>query len=391
MIEDYDSRNSNSTAQLSTFSKLEERRLRDLEQAFMEAADIIITDPLMDVFKQKEETQQFMFERIQEIINEGIREANDKYVKEVLIKMEEMNKCNEKLKKENKKITKSNIEFQTKIHDFENNINISVEEKVKALTEDIECYKATINVVQSENMKLEEINKQVNKEVENLKNELSERDKFESITKVTIDQLRSEIKNLKKMGNKRDEELKEAMKEDEEKNKLEKMNEDLVRKIREMEEESEKTEAMNVELVRGLEKELNNHKENYECLSREYEQLEQLINDNTKIGKMREEIKLLNDTMLRASKELDGMIQIKEDLEFEKKQLEQTIEELRAEIKEVTQKLSMERKIKQGVESKMIELKDQNSELNMINSDLKDELTTTTQEVRIFILFIFLA
>jgi uncharacterized pyridoxal phosphate-containing UPF0001 family protein len=54
----------------------------------------------MDVFKEKNETRVFMFERMQEIIDEGMREANDKYVKEVVKKMDKMNRYNCKMKDE---------------------------------------------------------------------------------------------------------------------------------------------------------------------------------------------------------------------------------------------------------------------------------------------------
>ena len=65
----------------------------------------------MSIFREKEETRVFMFERMQEIIDEGIREANDKYVKEVVIKMDEMNSYNCKMKREVEYLQRSNVEL----------------------------------------------------------------------------------------------------------------------------------------------------------------------------------------------------------------------------------------------------------------------------------------
>lgn len=376
---------SSTTAPLSTFSKLEERRLKDLEQAFMEAADIIINDPLMDVFRQKEETQQFMFERIQEIISEGIREANDRYIKEVLMKMEEVNKANDKLKIENKSMAKSREELRNTIEDLQSKFNDGVEERVKSLSEEIECYKSTINVIQEESLKVETQNKSLIERLKLLEEKQASESEVEGVLKANMEEMELENEELKRILGMRDAELNKMVEKEKEFESVREMNGKLIGKVEEMEAEYKKESEMNSNLVFELQGEIKRLKDGYEMLSGEHEELQNLISGDSQVGKLREEIKFLKISLKQTSSDLDLASQAKDDLDFEKNQLLKTVEELKKEIKDMTQKLSMERKNKQSLENKLIEMKDGNSELNMINSDMKDELTSTSQEVRAFI------
>lgn len=351
----------------------------------MEAADIIINDPLMDVFRQKEETQQFMFERIQEIISEGIREANDRYIKEVLMKMEEVNKANDKLKIENKSMAKSREELRNTIEDLQSKFNDGVEERVKSLSEEIECYKSTINVIQEESLKVETQNKSLIERLKLLEEKQASESEVEGVLKANMEEMELENEELKRILGMRDAELNKMVEKEKEFESVREMNGKLIGKVEEMEAEYKKESEMNSNLVFELQGEIKRLKDGYEMLSGEHEELQNLISGDSQVGKLREEIKFLKISLKQISSDLDLVSQAKDDLDFEKNQLLKTVEELKKEIKDMTQKLSMERKNKQSLENKLIEMKDGNSELNMINSDMKDELTSTSQEVRAFI------
>ena len=54
-----------------------EQVIRVIESSFFTAADRIISDPLMDCFKDTKESQCFMFDRMREIFKECINKAGD--------------------------------------------------------------------------------------------------------------------------------------------------------------------------------------------------------------------------------------------------------------------------------------------------------------------------
>jgi chromosome segregation ATPase len=368
------------------YSHLEEKRLKDLESAFMEATEIIINDPLMEVFKQKQETQQFMFERIQEIINEGMREANDKYVKEVIVKLEEMNNYNEGLKREMAKLRKKNFDLQGGSEQLQERLRMEFKIKSKEMMMELKKLKNEGKNFIRENEKNGKRRQELEREVEGLVLALEEKEKQEMVAVSTIKELEKELEALgrrlmekEKKVQKMEQEMKTGAEElDFDRNK----KNALLEKVKELEKEVGNAEFVRVELACEFERKIKNQEIEIEGLKKANGDIMEKMKDNTLLESLKKKTKELEESLKKEKTSLNRTRSCLEDSEFHNTQLTKTIENLKGEISEITHKLSEERRSKHSLEIKMIEIKDKNSEYNLHNNNLKDELNNLKQEVK---------
>lgn len=378
------SEQSNQTFQTpSRQSALRERRLKDLETAFQEAANLIITDPLMKVFREKEETHIFMFERIQEIINEGMKEANNKYVNQVMIKMNKLSQYNQNLKNENFELKKINFSLQKKIDEIENNVNQSYQEKVVEFSAEMESFQLKFEKVCQEKKLLEDQLKQQSKDIEEIIQSLFDKEKSESQAVTAIKKIEEEREKLKYELEKKKSEVGYMNAKMEI---LEKEKDDFLEQFRIKEKEVKKVNFESAEVKNEMERKFKALEEEIEILRKNNEEMKEIIKDNTKIEDFKSKIKILENSekvLKESNQELKHQY---DDVEFLSNQLKQTVQNLKGELSEISMKLSLERKEKHQLEISSIELKDKNSELTLLNSNFSEELISLKQEVNLFFL-----
>lgn len=372
---------------------LEEDRLRNLEQAFQDAASQIINDPLMQIFKEKEETQSFMFERMQEIIDEGIREANDKYVKEVVVKMDEMNRYNYKMKDEVESLRRTNYELQKLYEEAKTSRNYDSNDSVMVeKNKQLKINHEMITVLRSENEKLEARIGKMESEIQNKQD--SDMDHYHQIEELhnKVNELMIENQSLSEM-------LDEAKENTEETNidpllskiqNLERKLEVQTNAILGMNDKCKKLEKDKIKLNFEIEENRQEHErkveelEQHNCiLSSTNDEIRKKLQDTSKTvlinpltKELQDEVQVLKSKVVVSESKL-------EDCQFFNEQLQQTSETLKNEIKDLTAKLSEERKLKHDLEIEVIEVKDINSELTLNNSNLNEELTSLRTEVRL--------
>ena len=120
------------------------------------------SDPLMSVFREKRDTQEFMFSRLQEILTECIKETNNDYTKKLMNKMTTLTNEISSLKSSKRTLENQNVDIKNMQDREKRKFDQIIEEKVKEFSKEIETYKNMINLVEGSRLELEN-------EVSNLK------------------------------------------------------------------------------------------------------------------------------------------------------------------------------------------------------------------------------
>lgn len=367
-------------------SSLHEKRLKDLEAAFTRATKIIIEDDLMQVFKEKKETQIFMFERIQEIINEGMREANNKFVNQVMIKMSKLSDFNQDLKNENFELKKVNSDLQRKIDEVEINMNQSYQEKVTEFSTEVETFQANFDQVYKEKKRLEKHLRNQSNEMEGIVQSLMVKERSENKAMETIkrlEEINMEIRN--RLEKKKSEVGYMEAKMDI----FEKEKEDILGQLRSTQKELQRVKVEFEDNIVQKERKIESLDEEINGLKANNEEIKSLVKDGSKVNDFKSRIKELEQGQKKYRSDAEELKAKLDDSEFVVKQLKQTVQTLKGDLNDMTTKLSLERKEKHKIEIINIETKDMNSELNLTNSNLAEELQTVKQEVNIFFIFSF--
>ena len=110
------------------------------------------------------------------------------------------------------------------------------------------------------------------------------------------------------------------------------------------------------------------------------QELEELINSEEKFKTVIEKVNNLEEELEHKKDEIDVYALNLEESEFNNGQLETTVNQLKIDVSEMSQKLIEQRQKNHSNDLLVIQLKDKNSELTMINSDLTEEVTKLKQE-----------
>jgi hypothetical protein len=73
--------------ELNSCDVIRTRYLSTLESSFNSAIRELVEDPLMQCFQENSESQEFMFERIKEIVSDSMNKAKDTQVEECVQKI----------------------------------------------------------------------------------------------------------------------------------------------------------------------------------------------------------------------------------------------------------------------------------------------------------------
>ena len=361
------------------YEKLEEKRLHGLKKAFQQAAQIIIDDPLMNVMKEKKETREFMFKRMEEIIDQTLRMANDQYEKELLRKIESMGQYCEKLKKEHRLLTQGNIELHKRIEENEDRYNEMLENKIKEMSGEIDNYKETVNMLQINAMKIEETIRRLKDDNQDLQITLRDKEKLENSAVARIKSLEEQLERTKtSLSQEETSRVNELIDENEMK---ERQQEQLLTKIKEMEKEMHNNDCVSKELANELSRKMDEYKNEIERLKVANQELTEMLEGNSKALELKRRVSELERALQNNEMETSNFKTLYEDVEFKNEQLEETVSKLKNDICEQNFKLSEERKLKHDNEIKLISLQESTSELKVHNAELEDQLASIKAEV----------
>ena len=357
--------------------KMEESRYQKLEQTFKEAIQQIIEDPIMDCFRENKESQGFMFDRMKEIISENMQQANDKYVKEVLTRMEDMNRFSNSLKEEIKHLNEKNSSLQRQHEQMQQNFKTDLDASVKDLTDEIKELNQLMNQYRNEKDKLQaDLGKAMDRSV-GLEQELRSKEEKIRYLSEELDNADSIIKRLKASEKKVEgfEDLQDQL--------LSKDKEidRLKAKLGGWEKHNRKADIEFKELQDEFERRLGK----LESEKRNLEMQLSTADVQIKEGEHAEEYKtkmLELETKIKNTKiEMDEKDQKIEENEFTLEQLEQTIKNVKTDLKDMTKKMSEERRCKHEIEIKMIDLKDKYSEVMLKKTEVLDDFEKAVQEL----------
>lgn len=353
-----------------------------LKTAFKTSVDQIIQDPLMQCFKENPESEVFMLDRIDEIINENIQRIIQNDKSHSSEQFGELMKINENLKMDleelanfNTELKGENIQLKQEMDNRNNQKEFSkkyqeLENEVSLAQNHIEsCYQK----IKEKDSQIEELLELVQKQKLTLKNSENEENKTFKNTeslKFLLEEQKSSLngyeeemkKNFRMMEEKEEEilvlrkNLKSAQSQIR-KSKLfrDDIKKDQIRKIKELQDE--------VEMYKKSMKDLN-------FLLDKHSNFED--KETSKITNLEMDIKKMSDLI----KEKDSEI---EQAKFNFEELERLKNGLKEQVKELTSKLGHLQKEKSDVEIRQKTLNQRVSDLKINDAILKEQLKKNQQ------------
>ena len=360
-------------------------RLRMLEVCFQNSIQVIIQDPIMECFRQNTESRQFMFDRMKEIINESMSQANDEYIKEILERMDHMNIFSKSLKDEVINLTslnqKMSQEFETAKQRSLEQANLDLE-KQKLKVEDL---KSKMKKESIEKYELIQNIEQFQQKLALLEGNIKENEELSGTQDNVIDSLKQKIES-------KEFEVQELI---DKNNFLIQKADKFEKQMQEKEiflDNSKKTIEQNYQMLKqsnvdkdiqlqDLKSQINLFIQEKELLQSQIQSLKKKnagLSDNSRfkrvISEQEEQIKSLKKELKKNSSSND-------DIEFINSQLQKTITNLKSELQELSKKMGEERRTKHQMEIKIIETKDQLSKIFLKNRCLEDDYEKAAQEL----------
>lgn len=365
-----------------------ENYLSKLSSNFGKSLKELSKDPLMSVFREKEATHEFMFQRLQEVLTECIKQSNNDYLQKLMAQMQKLNDKISTLQQKKRKILDENVNLKNQQESEKRRYEELIELKVKSFSDEIESYRDMVNLVEESRKKLE-------KEVSKLKNELSdiqeESKKSESLAVGVIKENTEKIEQLESQIVEKEHQIGSLNESIEAHNsKIMELEQMLFEKeaemmqaqekLSQMEQDQKQSEELSSQLAAELNTKLEESKNELDQMKDKYNQLEGILNQDDKYKEIMTRMSNLEMEISQKSDELDVYALNLEESEFNKGQLEVTVAELKKEMTEMSQKLIEQRQNNHSNDLLVISLKDKSSELTILNSDLTEEITKLKQE-----------
>ena len=301
-------------------------------------------DPLMSVFREKPTTQEFMFTRLQEILMDCIKEANNEYSKKLMLKIQDQNNDLSQLKQLKRGLDTELLEIKNLTESDKRRYENLIEEKVKDFSSEIEGYKNMVNLVEGRRLELEN-------ELSNLKLKLEEQNNStqdiqkqhtEEISNKNkkIEELQQEISDKMNQFNdlgSRLQQLSQKMKDyDQESRQKDAEKEQLLAKFAEMEKDYQKNENMGRVLAEELNSKIQACQTELKQERDKYYDLEQLMNSDNKFKNVMDKNKSLEEELDFKKDELDVYVLNLEESEFNASQLEVTVANLKNDLTDMS-------------------------------------------------------
>ena len=364
-------------------------KIENLKRAFQDSIEILLNDPLMQCFNGSDDLRQFMLDRVKEIIDDNMHKASEKYSKETLNRINDMERYTKSLQREIQILTEKNQRLSSQMDDVRDQCRQDTRGDIRKMEELIETQKEVIDreMVKKENMTSKLALKE--SQIKDLIKSIDQKDAQIGGKTKEIEGLRSEVEELSD----RIEEFKQRF--DLLEIKADKAQEACKQKSAELEGEKQRVIEIQKE-ARRLNFEKKEQDEEYrrtvgdlidevEMYKSSMKEVNNILNKNSKgNGDHKEKIASLDNQVKKFKHECIKKIKTIEEMEFMDSQKNATIEKLREDIIDYSKKLSSERNLRNEVEIRARELNDKVSDLVIEISLMKDNFEKASKEVRDF-------
>lgn len=253
---------------------------------------------------------------------------------------------------------------------------------------EVESYKNMLNLVEESRVALEN-------EVSNLKKRLSEsKDEGKKSEVLAVGVLKEKAELIEQLENTvgvKELQIAELCGElDQLKSKIREASKSLVvsemenntvtEKFKKLESDFEKKEQTSSKLAEELSGKISALKSDLAKSQNKNRDLQALLNNDNALSEVVSKISNLEQELEMKLDEVDVYALNLEESEFNNGQLETSVEELRKNLTEMSQKLIEQRQNNHSNDVLVITMKDKNSELTLLNSDLTEEVTKLKQE-----------
>jgi len=341
------------------------------ENCLKQLFDSISDDPMMECFKESQETKNFMFSRINEIVKENIALITDETNKTLLKKLKELEHSYSK--------TQGELSSLQQIHSkISETAMIASKEEFNQLKKEVEELTSKSQMMGSELQNLRNQNSVLLEEKENSHisiNSLKEKlDKSNQDTARKKEELKSLLDKFEKLKSRfaSIENERASLKQDEDSKTSE--HQRMSNELNRLRFDNQELLDAQSRLIHKYESELNFVKQKLRESSEKQTFSKKNEDYKTHIKQLEQRF---SDLRENSSKVLEQL----EEAEYVNEGLKQSHSRLKEELDKLTNELIEERKIKYELEMKTIENKERITELLHQNSSLLDESSTNNEEV----------
>lgn len=360
----------------------------DLKDAFKKAANIVVSDPLMQCFKENPESEVFMFDRIEEIICENVQKVIEHDGSKICSKYEELLKVSEGMKVDLEILANENISLKEEIHSknnyetvIESDIEIALKKRIESLENQIEQRNGDFDRMMDKLRSKDEQIEQLLDLVEKQKKSLDDSRSGDSERSENFDSIRSLINEQKSSLGIYEKEL-------EEKDEAIEQKQECIRNLKQalMSTESElrklnlkrdDIEKNQMRKISDLRDEIGMYKKTIKDLNTlmdKYNSFED--KSNITISKLELKIKKMSDNLEQKNLQI-------EQTKFAENETVKLKDKLKEKIKELTNSLNNLQKEKSEVEINSQSLSKTVSELRINQSMIIDDLKKTQKNLEL--------
>lgn len=349
-----------------------ESQMRDhythLREAFTQALEAAVQDPLMKCFSENSESRKYMFDRMQEVIEESMKTAHSESVHELIqtcdgLEQEVKNLMSLQGHGSKSALNSQIFELQKEVYNKEDEFK-RAEKEAARLEGEIEDRNSRIRSLEASLAKADHGSERLAQEVKTLglKNDRILEEK--QLIGAKVHELNEQIRQLRNL------------------------EEPLQRSVDEKIRENEKLTKRNLELEQSVKRLEYTLTQNEDLYNREYKKI---VEENEIIEKKLREIQKLNTTSTKKNDEgaqkvlsleevnkslkdkLETMTRKVEDLEFSKGTVEEHLKTLKDEIKETCEKNTELKREKHMLEVEAMELGNKYSETQVERNRIKED------------------
>lgn len=357
-----------------------------ISQAFNEAADRIVKDPLMQCFQENKESRLFMFERMKEIFMECTTFAREILEQQHQIQGQTKQESVEVYKNEIRSLANNNRLLKEKLGQYiqgkaSSPSRLDGSPSQNKLCQQISNLKSHLGSQQDMLSETESVNQQLNKVIKGLNSKINKLEgELQAVRNTQM--LSIKVNDTQQIGisNQDDIQQQQQYKNDQQLQQEKYTSNQSNKTIKELENKLKKAnfqiQEMNDEFSRKMDSEINSSN----LKDKKIEELTTLLSKQDKGEGLNARIRQLQNNSIQSKKQLSKLKLQVEEAEFLKEQMQESVINLKVEINEISTKLTEERKKKHDLDISLITLKDQYNELNVqFQSQACDNDTLTSQ------------
>ena len=374
---------------LSSDTSSEDNRSSLIQNSFRISINDLLRDPLMNCFKENEESHRFMLERIEEILQQSMEMVNDQSVKQYANQVKELQSQNGLLQDRLEDSEKQRKQLEVKFDNFREGLSMQSGidfRKEKLDLNDIEGIRKCLSMNGKQMQGLIDDEGMFFKEVDELKQLLNKREEEIKEKESLISEQDQELKTFKKKNQTFQRGIKSAAdhiakliesnkKKEGEIGELKKMLSDKNLEIKRLEYKINKSDQEFDRKSKLLDEEIAMYNNSMKHLDMIFEKQSRTEEEKDKILKLEDQcVKLIRKSQIH-QKDLNDSL-------FVVQQKEKLVGTLKAEILKFSKKLSTERKESNELQKKILKMQDLMAEKRMEYSLTADNYQNIQKEVK---------